>query len=407
MTRDTVLRDHTILVADGKITAVGPTRTVRVPPGATRVDGDGKRFILPALADMHTHSTNPADLALFASHGVLTILNLGWSSEQFVAFERLRYNSGERFGPTILESRRMNWPFGRTSGIATVAQGRDTVRFAKQLGYEFIKVYGFLADTVFDAIMQEAAAQRIPVVGHQTNGIGLPRAFRAGLKMVVHSEELRPSLAGLITRERADTLERAFKEFGIWLTPTLSTFEAITNTWGNPTRLEQYMADGIAAHMPATTVESWRRNNYHTQPGTVADRLASYIDVTRRLHCAGVPMLAGTDGPGIPGMIPGVAIHEELRVMQSIGMSRFEALATATSNAGRFVATYVPNASPFGTVSVGARADLARSSQRIRSRIWRYCERRCRWCGWVASTRRSSSIRSGREVTCRSSLRSE
>ena len=55
MTRDTVLRDHTILVADGKITAVGPTRTVRVPPGATRVDGDGTRFILPALADMHTH----------------------------------------------------------------------------------------------------------------------------------------------------------------------------------------------------------------------------------------------------------------------------------------------------------------------------------------------------------------
>ena len=57
-------------------------------------------------------------------------------------------------------------------------------------------------------------------------------------------------------------------------------------------------------------------------------------------------------------MIPGVAVHEELRIMQSIGMTRFEALATATSNAGRFVTTYVPGATPFGTVTTGARADL-------------------------------------------------
>ena len=69
-------------------------------------------------------------------------------------------------------------------------------------------------------------------------------------------------------------------------------------------------------------------------------------------------MLAGTDGPGIPGMIPGVAIHDELAVMQAIGMTAFEALATATANAGRFIVTYVPGATPFGTVTVGARADL-------------------------------------------------
>src|SRR5687767_9036102 len=55
MTRDTVLRDHTVVVADGKIIAVGPSRSIRVPSGAARVDGGGTQFILPALADMHTH----------------------------------------------------------------------------------------------------------------------------------------------------------------------------------------------------------------------------------------------------------------------------------------------------------------------------------------------------------------
>ena len=358
MTSDTVLRDRTVLVADGRITAVGPAKDVRVPRGATQVDGHGEQFLLPALADMHTHTSNPAELALFASHGVLTILNMGWSPDTFVATGRLRYNSGELFGPTIFESRRMNHPYETTSGVGTVAQGRDTVRYAKRLGYDFIKVYSFLDDTVYDAIMSEAKAQGITVIGHQTFGIGLRRGFELGLRMVAHAEELRPRFGVPVSGERADSLVQLLKEFGVWLTPTLSTFEAINNTWGNPTRLEQYMKDGIAAHVPAVTVEGWRRNNYHTQPGSVAPHFASYKEATRKLIRAGVPMLAGTDGPGVPGMIPGVAIHDEIAMLQSLGMTPFEALATATSNAGRFIATFAPKATPFGTVTVGARADL-------------------------------------------------
>ena len=173
MTRDTVLRDQTVLVTDGRITAVGPAKTVRVPHGATRVDGGGTQFLVPALADMHTHTTNPAELALFASHGVLTILNLGWSPESFVALERRRLQLGRAVRPDDLRGTTDELAVRAHIGIATVAQGRDTVRHAERLGYDFIKVYTFLADTVFDAIMQESAAQGITVVGHQTNGIPL------------------------------------------------------------------------------------------------------------------------------------------------------------------------------------------------------------------------------------------
>src|SRR5688500_5444482 len=54
MTRDTGLRDMTIVVRDGRIQALGPARTTRVPAGARRVDGRG-RCVIPGLADMHTH----------------------------------------------------------------------------------------------------------------------------------------------------------------------------------------------------------------------------------------------------------------------------------------------------------------------------------------------------------------
>jgi hypothetical protein len=357
MTSDTVLRDYTVLVADGKITAVGPSRSIRVPRGATQFDGKSTQYLLPALADMHTHARHPRDLSLYAAHGVLTILNLGNSSDVFVRLDRLRYNSGEAFGPTIFESLRLNQPWGNNAGISGVGQARDTVRYAKRAGYDFIKVYSFLADTIYEAIMQEAAAQGLTVVGHHTYNVGLRRGFQLGLKMVAHAEELRPNFGIVVSPERADSLVDLFKEFGAWLMPTLSTFEAIT-TWANPGQLEKYVQEGRSQHVSTATVEGWWRTGYHVQTGSVQNHYQSYADATRKLIRSGTPMLAGTDGPVIPGMVPGVALLRELEILQSLGMTPYEALQTATSNPGRFVAQYRPGQTPFGTVTVGARADL-------------------------------------------------
>jgi imidazolonepropionase-like amidohydrolase len=55
MDTERVLPHQTVLVAGGRITALGPDGKVRVPPRATRVDGRGK-FLIPDLADMHAHS---------------------------------------------------------------------------------------------------------------------------------------------------------------------------------------------------------------------------------------------------------------------------------------------------------------------------------------------------------------
>jgi imidazolonepropionase-like amidohydrolase len=51
-------------------------------------------------------------------------------------------------------------------------------------------------------------------------------------------------------------------------------------------------------------------------------------------------------------------LHEELRNLVESGLSRFQALSTATRNAGAFVARTRPEAPPFGTIEAGRRADL-------------------------------------------------
>ena len=225
-------------------------------------------------------------------------------------------------------------------------------------GYDFIKVYSFLADTIYEAIMREAAAQGLTVVGHHTYNVGLRRGFELGLKMVAHAEELRPNFGIVVSPARADSLVDLFKEFGAWLTPTLSTFEAISATWANPAQLEKYVQQGRAQHVSTATVEGWWRTGYHVQNGSVADHFQSYMDATRKLIRSGTPMLAGTDGPVIPGMVPGISLLRELEILQSLGMTPYEALQTATANPGRFIAQYLPSAVPFGTVAVGSRADL-------------------------------------------------
>src|SRR5690349_25075118 len=75
MDRERVLRDQTVVVRDGKISALGPEKEIAVPADAARVDGRGK-FLLPGLADMHVHVWDQDDFTLLLANGVTTVRNM-------------------------------------------------------------------------------------------------------------------------------------------------------------------------------------------------------------------------------------------------------------------------------------------------------------------------------------------
>lgn len=72
----------------------------------------------------------------------------------------------------------------------------------------------------------------------------------------------------------------------------------------------------------------------------------------REMRDAGVDLLAGTDIP--LRAVPGAALHMELGLLQSAGLSPAEALRTATINPAR----YLGGRDTLGTVSAGRVADL-------------------------------------------------
>jgi imidazolonepropionase-like amidohydrolase len=291
------------------------------------------------------------------TEGVTTILNLGLSPRAFVNTERHRYATGEALGPLVFEAAWVTAPWQSRPGVSTPQQARDTVAFAAMIGYDFIKVYWVESDSVLEATTREAQKRRLYMVAHVTPGFGLTPVLEAGVSMIAHGEELlRDGLAG--DSARLAQAIQLFLRKGTWLTPNLSAYEAIANSWGDLARIEEYMNAREAAYLSWFRVNRWKQNGYQREAGSVTGNLELIVAVTRRMHAAGVPLLLGTDAPGIPGMVPGHAAHEELRLLQRAGLSPFEALATGTRNAGIYITQHVSAAQPFGMIRSGYRADF-------------------------------------------------
>src|SRR5207302_1359760 len=53
-TTDAAIENATVVIANGRIVAAGPSSSVTVPPGAKTIDVHGKT-IIPGLWDMHAH----------------------------------------------------------------------------------------------------------------------------------------------------------------------------------------------------------------------------------------------------------------------------------------------------------------------------------------------------------------
>ncbi len=74
---------------------------------------------------------------------------------------------------------------------------------------------------------------------------------------------------------------------------------------------------------------------------------------TRRLHDAGIPLVAGSDAPS-PGTTFGFTLHEELRNLVELGLTPAEAISTATAVAARHLGL----SDKLGSIAPGKWADI-------------------------------------------------
>ena len=375
MDRDRVLENQTVVIADGRITAIDAAERLDPAEGVDIVEGDG-RYLMPGLTEMHGHLPNSRQsdedirnlLFLYIANGVTTIRGMQGDPAQFGL--RRSIDRGLFLGPTLyLASVSMNG-----QRVETPEQADRLARSYKADGYDLIKTHEGLSLEVFDAMAAAANEVEIPFGGHVSDFVGLRHALASGQVSVDHldnyvealvDEDTRPddqrgllqvgALLDQVDESRIPELVQATVDAGAWVVPTMVLWEtAFFNHRGSVELLPERPE---VRYMPLETVDRWRQ--------AVDTRIgASDIEVNRRvadlrrrilraLHLGGANIALGTDSPQIFS-VPGFAMHHEMALYVEVGMTPYDVLEIGT----RRPAEYFGAEDEFGTVAVGRRADL-------------------------------------------------
>ena len=353
MDTNRVLEHQTVVVRDGRIVAAGPTAAVRVPDGATRVDGRGK-FLMPGFAEMHGHLPNPAQnavpgivetvLFLYVANGVTGVRGMQGSRDHLLLRDRIA--RGELLGPRLW----VPGPALSGNNTPTPAEGRRRVEENKDFGYDHLKVHENLSLETYDAIAATAKRVGLDFGGHVADAVGVRHALAAGQKSIEHLDNYAVE-AGGDDAKRAD-LARATVAAGAWTVPTMALWEVFEG---------QEPLDSLATrpelrYVPAQWVAGWRQqvtNRRQNSPSDDGAAVAERRRILKALRDAGAKLAFGTDSPQLFS-VPGFSIHREMQSMLAAGLTPFEILASGTRNVGR----YYGAESEFGTVAAGRRADL-------------------------------------------------
>jgi imidazolonepropionase-like amidohydrolase len=377
MDRETVLRNQTVVVSNGRITSLGAADRVTVPAGATRVEAQGK-FLMPGLAEMHGHIPSPNQsgslefaedvLFLYVAGGVTTVRGmLGHPAHLDL---KRRVNAGELVGPRIWTS----GPSINGRSAPTPAAAESMVIAQKAAGYDFMKIHPGPSRATFDALDRVADSVGMRYAGHVPTAVGVPRALEAGYWSIDHLDgymqalvaegaepadveaplsAFGPHLAPYVDEAKIAELARRTKEAGVWNVPT----ETLMQTYLPGITLEHFTERPELRYMPAQWIEGWTQTQRNVLSSGVTDETKRrFIEVRqaliRALHAEGAGLLLGSDAPQIWN-VPGFSVHHELAAIVAAGLTPYEALVTGTRN----VAAYFGVADA-GTIAVGQRADL-------------------------------------------------
>ena len=185
--------DSTVLIANGRVVEVGPSKTVKIPRGALIVEASGK-FLIPALWDMHVHTENAErDFPMFVANGVLGVRNMAGVAKDVFRWreETALNNAGPQIVAAVLRSDCAE-PAHPEHAIPfrNAAEARQAVQSLKAMGADFVKVYDGVPRDAYFAIAEESRKVGLPFVGHLTGSVRVAEASDAGQRSLEHGAYL-------------------------------------------------------------------------------------------------------------------------------------------------------------------------------------------------------------------------
>lgn len=350
MRGDEVIADGTLVVTGNKITALGPSASVSVPPGATTVDVKG-RTIIPGLVDVHWHGgmgedgfipqqswVNLASLAF----GVTTIHDPSNDTGEIFTHAEIQ-KAGLVVAPRIFSTGRILYG-AKSFGTAKVDSLDDALTHLKRMkaaGAVSVKSYNQPRRDQRQQLLEAARQTRMMVVPESGS------LFQMNMNMIVDGHtgiEHALPLAKVY-----DDVRQLWSATAVGYTPTFGVayggldgehyFYATTDVWTHPI---------LSKYVPRTLLDA-RAIRRETAPKGDFNVL-EVAKTTTELQKAGVPVNIGAHGQR-----EGLAAHWEMWMLVEGGSSPLEALRSATLNPAK----YLGFDKDIGSLEVGKLADLA------------------------------------------------
>jgi imidazolonepropionase-like amidohydrolase len=334
------IRDGVVLIAEGKITAVGNKATVKVPRNARSINCSGLT-ITAGFWNSHVHffqrkwakaaeipapELNLQIQQMLTRYGFTSVFDLGsqWENTRII---RDRIESGEVPGPRIRSTGDGLFPPGLLPpeqvfavlglirnpnpdpGVADAVQAAAAAKKLLDAGVDGIKLHSLSDESVMRAAVEEAHRSGKPVFAHtRGGGANLLAAVRAGVDVVAHT------------------------------TP-------VSQPWDEATIA--LMKERRVAVIP--TLQIWKYLRRHDRISALEQWVTASREQLRSWNAAGGIVLFGTD-VGAVDYDPA----EEYTLLTAAGMSFRQILAAlTTAPAERF-----GDQEKLGRVAEGFRADL-------------------------------------------------
>ena len=367
------LKDQTVVVNNGKITAAGSYDATAVPPDAQVIAGAGLTLV-PGLWDSHQHVSDDFSGPSLLSQGVTSGRDPGNNNDLTIDRARRRA-AGDLLMPKIYASSLIDGKGPNSAQLGTVvaseAEGIAAVDKAKADGFVAVKFYGSLPKAYVKPLATEAHRLGLHVHGHVPAGMRPSEAIADGYEENNHiyfvmMEAMPDSIVAKSNGiARLESMGTNAKDVDLNAPPMkgLIAEMAEKKITSDPTLVvaEQELASEngemqaayapFVGTLPPATERGFRSGGLQPAPGyTRADyRLGvkKLQALVLAMHKAGVPIVAGTDGSGLE-------LVRELELYVDAGFTPAEALATATLEPARL--QHVDGA--VGSIAVGKNADL-------------------------------------------------
>jgi imidazolonepropionase-like amidohydrolase len=381
--------DQTVVIQNGKVSALGKTGTVSIPKGA-KVLALAGHTVYPGFVGLHDHTYydgggrsvqgTTSSPRLYLASGVTTIRTTGSMFPYDELNLKKSIDGGEAPGPRMF----VTGPYitgskagARMTDVETAEEARKFVDYWADEGVTWLKFYNSISREAMGAAIEEAHKRGLKTTGH-IGSVTFREAVALGIDNIEHGyltntdyvadkePDKNAPVNGYDTLDmNSPAIQQTFHdmvEHHVPMTSTLAVWEDVSAPYRY--QLPQRTLDALDPTIRAAILA--RRTGLRQRPGdstppaplvrpTMGEkRLRKAMDYEIAFVKAGGLLAAGVDPTGGGGALPGFGDQRDFELLVEAGFTPEQAIQICSTNGGKVLGI----TDQAGAIQVGNRVDF-------------------------------------------------